>query len=96
MEKYVINGGNTLHGEVEISGAKNAAVAIIPAAVLAQDVCVIENVPNISDVSILFQILNDLGAKVRYLNKNTVEIDTRNLPAPVGPYESARPLRASY
>lgn len=56
MEKYVINGGNTLHGEVEISGAKNAAVAIIPAAVLAQDVCVIENVPNISDVSILFQI----------------------------------------
>ena len=79
MEKYVINGGNTLHGEVEISGAKNAAVAIIPAAVLAQDVCVIENVPNISDVSILFQILNDLGAKVRYLNKNTVEIDTRNI-----------------
>ena len=85
MEKYVINGGNTLHGEVEISGAKNAAVAIIPAAVLAQDVCVIENVPNISDVSILFQILNDLGAKVRYLNKNTVEIDTRNITEPVVP-----------
>ena len=96
MEKYVINGGNTLHGEVEISGAKNAAVAIIPAAVLAQDVCVIENVPNISDVSILFQILNDLGAKVRYLNKNTVEIDTRNITEPVVPYESARHLRASY
>ena len=57
MEKYIINGPSTLHGEVEISGAKNAAVAIIPATVLAQDVCVIENVPNISDVTILFQIL---------------------------------------
>ena len=62
MEKYIINGPSTLHGEVEISGAKNAAVAIIPATVLAQDVCVIENVPNISDVTILFQILKDLGA----------------------------------
>lgn len=96
MEKYVINGGNALHGEVEISGAKNAAVAIIPATVLAQDICVIENVPNISDVSILFQILRDLGANVRYLAKNTVEIDTRNICEPVVPYESARHLRASY
>ena len=65
MEKYIIYGPSTLHGEVEISGAKNAAVAIIPATVLAQDVCVIENVPNISDVTILFQILKDLGAQVR-------------------------------
>ena len=96
MEKYVINGGKTLHGEVEISGAKNAAVAIIPATVLAQDVCVIENVPNISDVTILFQILTDLGAKVRYLEKNTVEIDTRHITEPVVPYEWARHLRASY
>ena len=96
MEKYIVNGGNPLHGEVEISGAKNAAVAIIPATVLAQDVCVIENVPNISDVTILFQILTDLGAKVRYLAKNTVEIDTRNITEPVVPYESARHLRASY
>ena len=96
MEKYIINGPSTLHGEVEISGAKNAAVAIIPATVLAQDVCVIENVPNISDVTILFQILKDLGAQVRYLAKNTVEIDARNITEPVVPYESARHLRASY
>ena len=66
------------------------------ATVLAQDICVIENVPNISDVSILFQILRDLGANVRYLAKNTVEIDTRNIREPVVPYESARHLRASY
>lgn len=55
-----------------------------------------KNVPNISDVSILFQILRDLGANVRYLAKNTVEIDTRNIREPVVPYESARHLRASY
>ena len=96
MEKYINNEPSTLHGEVEISGAKNAAVAIIPATVLAQDVCVIDNVPNISDVTILFQILKDLGAQVRYLAKNTVEIDTRNITEPVVPYESARHLRASY
>lgn len=96
MEKYIVKGGNSLHGEVEVSGAKNAAVAIIPATLLAQDCCVIENVPNISDVSILLNILKDIGAKVRYLGKNTVEIDTTHITEPVVPYESARQLRASY
>ncbi len=96
MEKYIIEGGNSLHGEVEISGAKNAVVAIIPATILAKDRCVIENVPNISDVAILFRILRDLGAKVNYLSKNSVEIDTSYISEPVVPYESSRHLRASY
>ncbi len=96
MEKYIIEGGHRLHGEVEISGAKNAVVAIIPATILAKDRCVIENVPNISDVSILLHILQDLGAKVSYLGKNTVEIDTSHITEPVVPYESSRHLRASY
>lgn len=96
MEKYIVNGGKSLHGEVEISGAKNAAVAIIPATILAQDRCIIENVPNISDVAILFSILKDIGAGVKYIAKNTVEIDTTNITEPVVPYESARHLRASY
>ena len=96
MEKYIIEGGNRLHGEVEISGAKNAVVAIIPATILAKDRCVIENVPNISDVTILFRILRDLGAKVTYLTKNSVEIDTSYIAEPVVPYESSRHLRASY
>ena len=96
MEKYIIEGGNRLHGEVEISGAKNAVVAIIPATILAKDRCVIENVPNISDVAILFRILQDLGAKVNYLTKNSVEIDTSYISEPVVPYESSRHLRASY
>ena len=96
MEKYIIEGGNRLNGEVEISGAKNAVVAIIPATILAKDRCVIENVPNISDVTILFRILRDLGAKVNYLTKNSVEIDTSHISEPVVPYESSRHLRASY
>ncbi len=96
MEKYIIEGGNPLHGEVEISGAKNAVVAIIPATILAKDRCVIENVPNISDVAIQFSILRDLGAKVTYLSKNSVEIDTSYISEPVVPYESSRHLRASY
>ena len=65
MEKIFINGGNPLHGEVTVSGAKNAVVAILPATILAQDVCVIENVPNISDVSMMIRILHQLGAENR-------------------------------
>ena len=95
MEKYIIEGGNRLNGEVEISGAKNAVVAIIPATILAKDRCVIENVPNISDVANLFRTLRDLGAKVNYLSKNSVEIDTTYISEPVVPYESSRHLRAS-
>ena len=65
MAKYVINGGNTLQGTVTISGAKNAAVAILPAAILVDGVCRVENVPDISDVRIILTILEDLGAKIR-------------------------------
>ncbi len=96
MEKLLIEGGHKLEGEVEISGAKNAVVAIIPATVLAQGVCVLENIPNISDVTALFHILRELGAGVRMLDKRTVEIDTTNLNEPVVPYELARTMRASY
>ena len=96
MEKYVVTGGAVLKGEVTISGAKNAVVAIIPATVLARDVCVIENIPNISDVTALLNILRDLGARVRLLDKTTVEIDTTHIGEPVVPHELAKPLRASY
>ena len=73
MEKIFINGGNPLRGDVTISGAKNAVVAILPATILAQDVCVIENVPDISDVSMMIRILHQLGARVRNIDKTTVE-----------------------
>ena len=75
MEKYVIKGGCRLTGEVNISGAKNAAVAIIPATILADSPCRLENLPDISDVKTLTYILESMGAKVEYLDRHTVEID---------------------
>ena len=75
MDQYIIHGGTSLNGTVEISGAKNAAVAIIPAALLVQGVCRIENIPQISDTDTLLTILAELGARVSYLNKSTIEID---------------------
>ena len=92
MEKYVISGGVSLKGEVEISGAKNAAVAIIPATILSDGPCVIENIPSISDVSMIIRILYEMGAQVRMINKSTIEIDTTRITNPVVPYEMVRHL----
>ncbi len=96
LTKYVINGGRTLHGEVEISGAKNAAVAILPAALLVDGVCRIENVPQISDVTLILGILKDLGANVRLIDRTTVEVDCSRVHKQNVPYELARQIRASY
>lgn len=96
MDKFVITGGNPLKGEVTISGAKNAAVAIIPAAILSDGICRIENIPNISDVSMISRILSELGAQIRLVNKNTIEIDPKHIHTAVVPYEMARRMRASY
>lgn len=96
LEKFIIKGGRRLEGEVEISGAKNAVVAIIPAVILADGPCVLENIPNISDVSISLRILYEMGADVQKLDKNTYRIDAGNIKDPVVPYELARHMRASY
>ena len=96
MIKYIVEGGRPLFGEIHISGAKNAAVAIIPAALMVTGPCRIENVPQISDVTILLGVLQDLGASVRYLNPHTVEVDCTKLRNGRVPYESARQCRASY
>ena len=97
MEKFIINGGTPLRGEVEISGAKNAALAIIPAAILSQDVCVIENLPvSISDVNYMMKILKHIGANVKLLNKNTIEIDSRRVDSYVISHDMTKHLRASY
>ena len=96
LEKLVIHGGNRLCGEVEIGGAKNAAVAIIPATLLAQDVCRIENIPNISDVTCMVRILNQMGAQVKYINKHTLEINTKTVNSYIIPHEMTKQLRASY
>ena len=96
VEKFVITGGKPLHGEVTISGAKNAAVGILPATILAADVCVIENLPDISDVAVSLKILSTLGAQVKMLNRNTYEIDTTHLTGTNVPDDLSRQMRASY
>ena len=96
MNKYQIRGGNPLHGTIEISGAKNAAVAILPAALLVDGVCRIENVPQISDVTLILQILRELGAEVRLVNATTVEVDCSHIRNRQVPYELGRKIRASY
>lgn len=92
----MIRGGRELFGEVTVSGAKNAAVAIIPAALLVDGVCRIENIPQISDVTLFFSILEELGAKVRVLNRHAIEIDCHAIHSTRPSYDLARRIRASY
>ena len=95
MEKFVIKGGKPLKGSVHISGAKNAAVAILPAVLLADSPCIIENLPEISDVNVLLSSLQQLGCGIRPINKSTVEIDPRHANSFVVTKEMAEGMRAS-
>lgn len=96
MDKFVIKGGRRLEGEVTISGAKNAAVALLPAVILSDEVCVIENVPTISDVNICLEILREMGAVVEKIGKDAYRIDPTKIDKFCVPYEIARKMRASY
>ena len=96
MARYEITGGKPLNGSVTISGAKNAVVAILPAALLVDGVCRIENVPDISDVRVLLNMLEDLGAKVTMEGTDTVIIDSTNITSTTPSAELVRKMRASY
>lgn len=96
MEKYNIRGKDVLQGETCVNGAKNAAVAIIPATLLAEGKCVLENVPPVTDVGVLCDILSMLGAKVWWRDKFTLQVDTTNVKEAVAPAELTSKLRASY
>ena len=96
MEKLVIVGGTPLKGEVTISGAKNAAVAILPATLLINGICTINNLPNISDVKISCEILENLGAKITWNGEHEITIDTRNITTTEAPLDLTRKFRASY
>ena len=96
MEKLIINGPTRLVGDVTISGAKNAAVAIIPATLLIDGTCVLENLPNISDVKNSITILEKLGAKIDWLESNKVKIDTTNITSGTAPLDMTSKFRASY
>lgn len=96
MDKLIIEGGTPLIGEVNISGMKNAAVAILPAALLVNGKCYIDNLPNISDVKLCYEILESLGAKIKHIDEHSIEIDTRNITSTIVPTEIASKFRASY
>lgn len=96
MDKIIITGQHRLRGEVSISGAKNAAVAVIPAAIMADDICVIDNLPCIEDVYCLYNTLNNIGAKCEFLNEHTLKIDSRNLTNTIAISPDVRKIRASY
>ena len=95
LEKIVISGGRKLKGKVSISGAKNAAVAILPAAALSDGICKIENVPHIRDIVLMCKILEDMGAIVKFIDNNTIEIDPRNMQSASAPCDLMRNMRAS-
>jgi len=96
LKKIAVRGGNALCGNVRISGAKNAAAAILPATILAGGKCIIENVPGISDVTYTLRILKSLGAHVKVIDKTTLEIDTAPLNGFTVTHELTRHMRASY
>ncbi len=96
MKKYVIHGGRPLYGRIEISGAKNAAVGIIPAALMVDGVCRIENIPQISDVDLILNMLQSLGANIRTFNRTTMDVDCTHIVNRQIPYEDGRKIRASY
>lgn len=96
MTKYIINGGKPLNGEIVVSGAKNAAVAIIPAALMVGGVCRIENIPQISDVTMLLNILKQMGAEIRTVNRHTMDIDCTGVTMSEATFDMMRRIRASY
>ena len=96
MDKLIINGQKKLFGEVSISGAKNAAVAVLPAAIMADDICIIDNLPSIEDITSLFNTFEKMGIKCEFLDKHTLKIDSRNLENVSATYDEAKKIRASY
>ncbi|NLL06798.1 MAG: UDP-N-acetylglucosamine 1-carboxyvinyltransferase [Clostridiaceae bacterium] len=96
MEKFLIRGGKPLVGEVSISGAKNSVVAIIPAALLVDGPCRIENIPEISDVGILIDILTELGCEVEFDDKDSIRINSQYVKSDTATYDMIKSLRASY
>lgn len=97
MEQLLIKGGKPLSGEVSVSGAKNAALGILPAALLSRDICRIENVPCINDIIVLLEAMQDLGVKIEFEdNGHTVVMDCRHVKKLTVDYEHIKKIRASY
>ena len=96
MEQYIIKGGNPLVGEVSIGGAKNAALGILAAAIMTDETVTIENVPNVRDIRVLLQAIEGIGAKVKYVYNNSVQINGADINDINVDYEYIKKIRASY
>ncbi len=96
MQKFVITGGNPLSGEVRIAGAKNAVLKMMAAAVLTDQRCILRNVPKISDVAILRELMTDIGFEVKRSNGDALELQADDAPWPFVPLEAALKMRASF
>lgn len=96
MEQYIMKGGNPLRGEVTISGAKNAALGILAASIMTDDTVTLENLPNVRDIRVLLQAMQEIGAKVEYIDDNTVKINGSDISSVSIDYEFIRKIRASY
>ncbi len=96
MDQYIIKGGSPLVGEVEIGGAKNAALPILAAAIMADEPVLIENLPNVNDINILIEAIGQIGAKVRRIDEHTVEIDGSTVTETDIQFEIIKKIRASY
>ena len=96
MEQYVIKGGNPLVGEVEIGGAKNAALAILSAAIMTDETILIENLPDVRDINVLLEAIAGIGAQVERINRSTVKINGSTINDISVDYEYIKKIRASY
>lgn len=96
MDQYVIKGGKPLVGEVEIGGAKNAALAILAAAIMTDEPVTIDNLPNVRDINVLLQAIEEIGAKVERIDIHTVKIDGSTIGDLSVDYEFIKKIRASY
>ena len=96
MDQYVIKGGNPLVGEVEIGGAKNAALAILAAAIMTDETVVVENLPNVRDTNVLLQAMEEIGAQVERIDCHTVKINSSGIGRYSVDYEYIKRIRASY
>ena len=96
MEQYIMKGGRPLKGEVNISGAKNAALGLLAAAIMTDEDVIIDNLPDVRDIRVLLQAMQEIGVRVQNIDKNTVKINGRNIQSKSIDYEFIRKIRASY
>lgn len=96
MEQYIIKGGNPLVGEVEIGGAKNAALGILAAAIMADEPVLIENLPDVNDINVMLEAIEGIGAMVQRIDRHTVKINGSTIGDFSIDYDYIKKIRASY